>query len=180
MPTAGLLSPPGPGLWVEVKGHDYLDAGSMAKILAAAAGPAPLPSRIPPYGPAGRILVAGPLTAPGDTAPQHTLVTAVRPGTAALAYTTLGSDGLPVPGPAWDEVPADGIAKSRRPTPARTRRLLEPPASAAAIDPLVHRAYLAAATVAFDDAGRLSRLNPAWLLAVLSLRRAGRPLGSAA
>lgn len=167
--------------WLEVKGAPFLDAGSMAKILAAVAGPMRIPLREAPYTPSEKLLLAGPLSRNTLGRPLHTLVTPAGPGQAALSYATFGAEGPVVSGAAWDVVAADGIPKARRPTEARIQRLLEPAPAAQATPYDLAAAYRFAATAAFDDtARRLSAGNDYTMTSRLDRRRAGRPLGLAA
>lgn len=165
-------------LWLEVKGAAFMDAGSMAKILATVAGPMPVPLREAPYTPSRKLLIGGSLPKLAGGRAVHTLVTASRPGKAALAYATFGREGaVPVAEP-WDTVEADGVAKARRPAPARLKLLLEPEPVSLQPPADVAAAYKFAATAAFDDDTRtLAPSNDYVITAKLSRRRAGRPLG---
>lgn len=158
-----------------------MNAESMAKCLAAVAGPNPIPVREAPYMAAGLLLLGGPFPKPGLGVPVHTLVTADGPGRAHLAYAVFGVTG-PVPvGAPWDNVPVDGVKKARRPSPARLRLLLEPAPVAGTPEDRVAEAYRIAAGLIFDEAARtVSTANGGALLARLGRRRAGRPLGAAA
>lgn len=165
-------------LWLEVKGPAFMDAGSMAKIIASIAGPNPLPLREAPYSAADRLLIAGPIKPKTGTTALHTLVTRNPAGKAGLAYATLSRHGIKTTGPDWDAVDADGIAKARRPVPARIRALLEPEPFHGVLDSEAQLAYRLAAGAVFDDATKaLARDNDPGLLRDVARRRAGRPLG---
>lgn len=165
-------------LWLEVKGPAFMDAGSMAKIIASIAGPNPLPLREAPYSAADRLLIAGPIKPKTGTTALHTLVTRNPAGKAGLAYAMLSRHGIKTTGPDWDAVDADGIAKARRPTPARIRALLEPDPFPGVMDTEAQLAYRLAAGAVFDDATKaLARDNDPGLLRDVARRRAGRPLG---
>ncbi|WP_155852667.1 hypothetical protein [Arthrobacter sp. H14] len=167
-------------IWLEVKGPAFLDAGSMAKCLAAVAGPMPLPLREAPYTPSDRLLLAGPLSRSAGR-PVHTLISSAGPGRAELASAVLGRDGVSVVGGPWGESEATGIKKSRRPAPARIKLLLEPAPVAQPMDNATTAAYRFAARADFDDGtGKLSGRNDAAITTLLERRRAGRPLGMAA
>lgn len=173
-------------LWLEVKGAPFMDAASMAKCLAAVAGPSPVPLREAPYTPSDRLLLGGPFRplVPG-TRPTHTLIAPAGERTAALSSAVfgLGPGGAAVlepAGPPWDTVPATGVKAARRPTPARLERLLEPGTVPGTADQTVARAYLAAYTLAFDDAARRVAVpSDPGLREALAGRRSGRPLGTA-
>lgn len=172
---------PAQDLWLEVKGAAFMDAASMAKVLAAVGGPAPLPSRSAPYGPSGQLMLAGAFHRPALARPVHTLITPGPAGTAALSYATFDAAGAIPVGPAWDTVVADGVKKARRPGAARLQALLEPAPAALPMEDHVREAYRFAATLAFDDTNKtISQLNDPALMARLGRRRAGRPLGLAA
>lgn len=164
-------------LWLEVKGPAFMDAASMAKCLAAVAGPMPLPLREAPYTAADRLLIAGPLPEKLTGMPLHTLVTPAAPGRAGLSYAVFGPRGPGAPEGNWDEVEADGIAKARRPAPPRLEKLLTPAQRPGPADPAILDAYRFAATAVFDDAKQLSHRNDRIMMARLAARRAGRPLG---
>lgn len=175
---------PDADVWVEVKGPSFLDAASMGKVASAAAGPHPIQSRRPPYGPARAVVLVGLMPEPGPGRPVHQLVAPAGPGVAGFTRAVWDPDGsvTPVEGKPWLKVPATGAKPARRPTAARVGEILLP-ASVVGLgsNPLLERAYGTAAGVRFDDAtGALVRSTPAGLLAELALRRAGRPLGSAA
>lgn len=165
-------------LWLEVKGAAFMDAGSMAKILATVAGPMPVPLREAPYTPSRKLLIGGSLPKLTGGRAVHTLVTPSLSGKAALTYATFGREGpVPVAEP-WDTVEADGVAKARRPTPARLKLLLEPEPVSLQPPADVAAAYKFAATAVFDDETRtLAPSNNYVITAKLSRRRAGRPLG---
>jgi hypothetical protein len=165
-------------LWLEVKGPAFLDSGSMAKVIASIAGPNPLPLREAPYTAADRLLIAGPLRPRTGTTALHTLITRNPAGKAGLSYAMLSRHGIKATGPDWDAVDADGIAKARRPVPARIRALLEPEPFPGVMDSEAQLAYRLAAGAVFDDATKaLARDNDPGLLRDLARRRAGRPLG---
>ncbi|HEX9225126.1 MAG TPA: hypothetical protein VF885_00545 [Arthrobacter sp.] len=165
-------------LWLEVKGPAFMDAGSMAKVIASIAGPNPLPLREAPYSAADRLLIAGPIKPKTGTTALHTLVTRTPAGKAGLAYAMLSRHGIKATGPDWDTVDADGIAKARRPVPARVRALLEPEPFPGVMDSEAQLAYRLAAGAVFDDATKaLARDNDPGLLRDVARRRAGRPLG---
>lgn len=165
-------------LWLEVKGAAFMDAGSMAKILATVAGPMPVPLREAPYTPSRKLLIGGSLSKLASGRAVHTLVTPSLSGKAALTYATFGREGaVPVADP-WDIVEADGVAKARRPAPARLKLILEPGPVALRPPADVADAYRFAATAVFDDATRtLAPSNDYVMTAKLARRRAGRPLG---
>lgn len=174
---------PGLGLWAEVKGPDYLDAPSWAKIAAAVAGPAPLPAREHPYAPATRMLLLGPMDRNITTDPAIGLVQRMADGTAGIyrARTHGAADQLrfiadPEP---LETVAATGVAAARRPVEKIREKVLLPPAYPEATEDgaSARTAYRAAARLRVDDTRRtLARDNDENVLAVLGLRRGGRPL----
>jgi hypothetical protein len=165
-------------LWLEVKGPAFMDAGSMAKVIASVAGPNPLPLRESPYSAADRLLVAGPIKPRTGTTALHTLITRTHAGKAGLSYAMLSRHGIKATGPDWDAVDADGVAKARRPVPARIRALLEPEPFPGVLDSEAQLAYRLAAGAVFDDTTKaLARDNDPGLLRDVGRRRAGRPLG---
>lgn len=167
-------------LWLEVKGAAFMDAGSMAKIIATIAGPMPVPLREAPYTPSRKLLIGGSLAKPGPGRAVHTLVTRSPAGKADLTYATFGREGAVPAGEPWDSVEADGIAKARRPAPSRLKALLEPDPIALQSPADVAAAYRFAATAVFDEATRtLAPSNDYVITAKLSARRSGRPLGAA-
>ncbi len=176
---------PDTDVWVEVKGPSFLDAASMGKVASAAAGPHPLPSRRPPYGPASAVVLVGPMAQAAGGRPVHQLVAPT--GQARVAGFTRAVwevDGTvrPLDGRPWLRVPATGAKTTRRPSTVRTSEILEPaPVGTVGMAPALQRAFDVARSVRFDDTtGRLARTTPVGLLAELALRRAGRPLGCAA
>ena len=165
-------------LWLEVKGPAFMDAGSMAKVIASIAGPSPLPLREAPYSAADRLLIAGPIKPKTGTTALHTLVTRTPAGKAGLSYAMISRHGIKATGPDWDAVDADGIAKARRPAPARIRALLEPEPFPGVMDSEAQLAYRLAAGAVFNDATKdLARDNDPGMLRDIARRRAGRPLG---
>ncbi|MEH0110671.1 hypothetical protein V6N00_13255 [Tersicoccus sp. MR15.9] len=172
---------PGHRLWVEVKGATFLDAESMAKCLAAVAGPTPISQREAPHDPADRLLLVSAIDRDRLGRPVHTMITPDAPGRAALMYATFGPEGAIPVGEPFDVVPATGIKATRRPSPARTAVLLDPAPAPGTVPSELASAYRFAATVTFDETTRQvsSRNDPA-ILTRLARRRAGRPLGAAA
>lgn len=175
---------PDTDVWVEVKGPSFLDAASMGKVASAAAGPHPLPSRRPPYGPASAVVLVGPMS-PAGRRPVHQLVAPT--GEARVAGFTravweVEGTVRPLDDRPWLKVPATGAKTTRRPSPVRTSEILEPaPVGTVGMAGELQRAFAVAGSVRFDDTtGRLARTTSAGLLAELALRRAGRPLGCAA
>ncbi|ACL41900.1 hypothetical protein Achl_3949 (plasmid) [Pseudarthrobacter chlorophenolicus A6] len=173
-------------LWLEVKGAPYMDTASMAKVLAAVAGPQRIPLREAPYTPSDRLLLGGPFKAQKHgLMPVHTLITPAGPGVAALSSAAFGiePDGrasLNVLGAPWDTLPATGVKAARRPTPARLQLLLEPEPQlrASTVPERIARAYNGAYRLAFDD--QTKTVCDQEVLAAVSRRRSGRPLGLAA
>lgn len=117
--------------------------------------------------------------------PVHTLITPAGPNLAALTYAAFGvrPDGgveITLRGPAWDTTAATGVKAARWPTPARLQLLLEPEPQlqASSIPDRITRAYQGAFRVGFDDKSR--NISDQELLAAVSRRRSGRPLGIAA
>ncbi|MCC3299720.1 hypothetical protein [Arthrobacter caoxuetaonis] len=165
-------------MWLEVKGAAFMDAQSMAKILATVAGPMPVPLREEPYTASTKLLIGGSLPRLTSGRPVHTLVTPSLDGRAALTHATFGREGAVPVGEPWDIVEADGIPKSRRPAPGRMKELLEPDPIALKPPADVAAAYRFAATAAFDDTTRtLAPSNDDVITSRLSARRSGRPLG---
>ena len=165
-------------MWLEVKGAAFMDAQSMAKILATVAGPMPVPLREEPYTASRKLLIAGPLPKLASGRAVHTLVTPSLDGRAALTHATFGREGAVPVGEPWDIVEADGIPKARRPAPGRMKALLEPDPIALQPPADVAAAYRFAAAAAFDDTTRtLAPSNDYVLTSRLSARRSGRPLG---
>lgn len=164
--------------WLEVKGAAFMDAGSMAKVLASVAGPMPVPLREAPYTASRRLMLGGPLVRTTAGRPVHTLVTRSLAGKADLTYATFGREGAVPAGEPWDSVEATGIPKARRPSAPRLKALLEPEPIALMPPADVAAAYRFAATAAFDDATRtLAASNDYVISSRLAARRSGRPLG---
>ncbi|MET4144130.1 hypothetical protein [Arthrobacter sp. UYCo732] len=173
-------------IWLEVKGAPFMDTASMAKVLASVAGPMRIPLREFPYTPSDRLLLGGPFRAlKHGLMPVHTLITPAGPGLASLTYAAFGirPDGgvdITSQGPAWDTMPATGVKAARRPTPARLQLLLdpEPHLRPGSVSDRIARAYQGAYRVGFDEKSR--NISDHELLAAVSRRRSGRPLGLAA
>lgn len=157
--------------WLEVKGIPFMDSESMAKVLAAVAGPLPIPLREAPHTRSTALLLGGSLhlPQPGKT-PVHTLVTAGEPGKANLSYAKLAEGAIKLVGPPWDVEAATGVKKARRPAAPRLAQLLDPPPIESSMPSVLHEAYRAAAGAEFLD-GKLSTMG---LPAVALSRRAGR------
>lgn len=174
---------PATGTWIEVKGASFLDAAAMGKIASAAAGPHPIPTRQAPYGPAGAVVLVGPLDSASGR-PVHQLVTRVRAGEAGLTRAVWEVDQVltTLDTKPWMTIPATGAKVTRRPSAQRAGAILTPPPTGAVgMDRRLGRAYDLAATLRFDDrTGALSASNPAAVLRELDTRRRGRPLGCAA
>ena len=172
-------------LWLEVKGAPFMDAASMAKVLAAVAGPMRIPLREAPYTPSDRLLLGGPFRPlKRGSIPVHTLVATEGPNLASLSYAAFGIRGdgsieISTLGQSWDTVPVTGIKAARRPSTARLQMLLDPePQLHAAVPERLSSAYNGANRLAFDDATKaVCDLN---VLAAVARRRSGRPLGAAA
>ncbi|MCU6480189.1 hypothetical protein [Arthrobacter sp. A2-55] len=165
-------------LWLEVKGEAFLDAGSMAKCLAAVAGPTPIPLREAPYTASDRLLLAGSLQSADSGRPLHTLITDAGERRAHLGYATVGPEGVVPLGRPWSTMEASGVKMSRRPAAALRTKLLSPHPVVGSVPADVAAAYRAAASARFDDSrATLAASNNPALLARLALRRAGRPLG---
>lgn len=170
--------------WVEVKGPTYLDAASMGKVASAAAGPHPLPSRSAPYHRARAVVLVGPVPGTAALRPVHQLVRPAGPGLAGFHPAVWEDDQslTSLAGKPWLTVPANGAKTQRRPSAKRAQEILAPagrPWGTGNHD--LARAFDLAGAVRFDDrTGELVRTTPASLRAELSLRRRGRPLGTAA
>jgi hypothetical protein len=173
-------------LWLEVKGAPFMDTASMAKVLASVAGPMRIPLREAPYTPSDKLLLGGPFRAlKHGLMPVHTLITPAGPNLAALSHAAFdvepdGRAVLNVLGAPWDTAAATGIKAARRPTPARLQLLLEPEPQlrASTFPDRIARAYNGAFRLAFDDASK--NISDHEVLAAVSRRRSGRPLGVAA
>jgi hypothetical protein len=173
-------------LWLEVKGAPFMDAASMAKVLAAVAGPMRIPLREAPYTPSDRLMLGGPFRAlKHGLMPVHTLITPAGPNLASLSYSAFdvepdGRVTLNALGAPWDAVAATGIKAARRPAPARLALLLEPEPQlrSGTVPDRITRAYNSAYRLAFDDASKSVADHE--VLAAVSRRRSGRPLGAAA
>ncbi|GAA4034363.1 hypothetical protein GCM10023063_17940 [Arthrobacter methylotrophus] len=173
-------------LWLEVKGAPFMDAASMAKVLASVAGPMRIPLREAPYTPSDRLILGGPFRAlKHGLMPVHTLITPAGPSLAALSYAAFDVDPggratLNAIGAPWDTTAATGIKAARRPTPARLQLLLEPEPQlrASTVPNRIARAYNGAYRLAFDDASK--NVSDHEVLSAVSRRRSGRPLGAAA
>lgn len=173
-------------LWLEVKGAPYMDTASMAKCLGSVAGPMRIPLREAPYTPSDRLLLGGPFRAlKHGLMPVHTLITPAGPNLAALSHAAFDvePDGRAVintVGGPWDTTAATGIKASRRPTPARLQLLLEPEPQlrGSSVPDRIARAYHGAYRLAFDDLSK--NISDHEVLAAVSRRRSGRPLGLAA
>lgn len=174
---------PGLGLWAEVKGPDYLDAASWAKIAAAVAGPAPLPAREHPYTASTRMLLLGPMDREMSTDPAIGLVQRLQGGTAGIFRARIQGAGTETRFVA-DESPletvaATGVAAARRPVEkVRAKVLLPAPyPEATEVGASARLAYRAAAGLRVDDTRRaLAHDNDPEITVVLGLRRGGRPL----
>lgn len=165
-------------LWLEVKGPVFMDAQSMAKCIAAVAGPMPLPLREAPYTAADRLLIAGPLRLRQGMTARHTLVTRDPSGKAALSYAALTRTGISVLGEPWDRMEATGVAKARRPLPDRLQVLVDPDPVFGVRDSEAERAYRIAAGIVFDDKTKaISGTTDPAIVRELGRRRGGRPLG---
>jgi len=173
-------------LWLEVKGAPFMDAESMAKVLASVAGPMRIPLREAPYTSSDRLLLGGPFRAlKHGLRPVHTLITPAGANLAALSHAAFDvePDGRTIIhslGGPWDTVPATGVKASRRPTPARLQLLLEPEPQlrASTVPDRFTRAYNGAYRLAFDNASK--NISDHAVLSAVSRRRSGRPLGMAA
>lgn len=157
--------------WLEVKGIPFMDSESMAKVLAAVAGPMPIPLREAPHTRSTALLLGGSLHLPQPgLSPVHTLVTAGEPGKANLSYARLAESAIKLVGPPWEVEAATGVKKARRPAASRLARLLDPDPIPSTTSSLVYEAYRAAAGAEFID-GKLSIIG---LPAAALSRRAGR------
>jgi hypothetical protein len=173
-------------LWLEVKGAPFMDSASMAKVLASVAGPMRIPLREAPYTASDRLLLGGPFRVlKHGLMPVHTLVTSAGPNLAALSHAAFdvepdGRATLNILGAHWDTMPATGVKAARRPIPARLQLLLEPEPQlrASTVPERITRAYNGAYRLAFDDASK--GICDHEVLAAVSRRRSGRPLGIAA
>lgn len=173
-------------LWLEVKGAPYMDTASMAKVLASVAGPMRIPLREAPYTPSDRLLLGGPFRAlRHGLMPVHTLITPAGPNLAALSHAAFdvepdGRATLNVLGVPWDTAAATGVKAARRPTPARLQLLLEPEPQlrGSTVPERIARAYNGAFRLAFDETSK--NISDHEVLAAVSRRRSGRPLGAAA
>lgn len=174
---------PGLGLWAEVKGPDFMDAASWAKIAAAVAGPAPLPAREHPYAPAERMLLLGPMDRDVTTDPAIGLVQRTGNGTAGIFRARIQGAGLQtrfVPDlDPLETVTATGVAAARRPVEKIRTRVLLPTSysEATEVGESSRLAYRAAARLRVDDTRRaLAHDNDRDVIEALERRRGGRPL----
>lgn len=169
-------------VWLEVKGVPFMDAQSMAKVLASVAGPMRIPLREEPYSPSEHILLGGSFRAikPGEH-PVHTLVGHDDEHRAYLAPVRFFHDAgmwLLVPaGKPWKKLKATGVAARNRPEEDFLGNMLEPEHMSGEPSQHLIAAYKIACRLKFDDTKkRLASTNDPAMLMRLMRRRAGRPL----
>lgn len=169
-------------VWLEVKGVPFMDAQSMAKVLAAVAGPRRIPLREAPYSPSEHILLGGsfrPLR-PGEH-PVHTLVGHDGGKAAYLAPVRFHHEAgmwLLVPaGKPWKTMKATGVPERQRPDRDFVEQLLEPTHMGGTPSEHLADAYRTATRLKFDDTKKkVASTNDPLTMLKLVRRRAGRPL----
>ncbi|XKH58311.1 hypothetical protein LG293_16940 (plasmid) [Citricoccus nitrophenolicus] len=142
-------------VWLEVKGEPFLDADSLAKVLAAVAGPNPIPSRNRPHGPSQAIIFGGDIhPSPSGTHPVHTMVTNGGNQEAILSRCRIVAGGFE-PGVVFDIRKADGCPAAKNPTAKERHLLLGSWTREGKTPDRVHQAYEVASKAKFRDNGEL-------------------------
>lgn len=165
-------------IWLEVKGAPFFDAESFAKVVNGVAGKRPLPTRDAPYSPATAIVMGGTFRPLKNRAPHHIAAIKSKDGEAVFVECKLihaeGGWSFAM-GEQVMAAKATGIKASRRPTPEKTKAILEPELKLEAAHAQLVSAYQSACKATFDETSK-ALLPPASDLAHLQHRRAGRYL----